>query len=141
MHRSILGIYVSRHSMKWFLFQIVFCIHIFAQAGPYRFLSMLSVCELISQDNNISSRISSAKYFFCPFKLHTFSVLPIFCMYLRWMIQNFIYAYTYLCCVNISCTVVELTKPQWWHSRLECSPHKRKVGCWNPSHDRPKFLK
>ena len=31
--------------------------------------------------------------------------------------------------------------PQWWRSGLERSTRKRKVGCLNPSRDRPKSLK
>lgn len=50
---------------------------------PYRFLSMLIPCDFVFNDNNISSRIASAKYFLCLLKFYIFSVLSPFCVNLN----------------------------------------------------------
>ena len=35
---------------------------------------------------------------------------------------------------------IHVKTPQRWRSRLERLPRKRKVGCLNPSRDRPKIM-
>lgn len=49
---------------------------------------MLIPCDFVFNDNNISSRIASAKHFLCLLKFYIFSVLSSFCVNLIFQVKR-----------------------------------------------------
>lgn len=87
---------------------------------PYRFLSMLIPCDLVFNDNNISSRIASAKYFLCLLKFYIFSVLSPFCVNLNISGQEKKNHQYQLICYYMILSLTNLKPLLYWRIPLIC---------------------
>lgn len=89
---------------------------------PYRFLSMLIPCDFVFNDNNISSRIASAKHFLCLLKFYIFSVLSSFCVNLIFQVKRKKnHQYQLICYYMILSLTNLLIKPLlYWRIPLIC---------------------